>query len=181
MKTLNYFWHFVRGSLSVVSRGTRAYYAWIALLVVVILIGVSAYMNQASTGLITTNMRDPLSWVPVKYKLPLTFLSICLVAFGVGGVVVTSTAREALEEQIRLRLDERATATNLIIDRHLDLIGRRIEDFASDGFIRTELAAGGSPRLRRHLIENKLPLVASFVDACVVDAAGEPVLFAHHE
>jgi Ni/Fe-hydrogenase subunit HybB-like protein len=62
MKTLNYFWHFVKGSLSVVSHGTRAYYAWIALLVVVILIGVSAYMNQVSTGLITANMRDPLSW-----------------------------------------------------------------------------------------------------------------------
>jgi len=32
MKTLNYFWHFVIGSVAVVSRGTRAYYAWIALL-----------------------------------------------------------------------------------------------------------------------------------------------------
>ena len=36
-------------------------------------------------------MRDPLSWVPVKFKLPLTFVSICLVAFGVGGFVVTSS------------------------------------------------------------------------------------------
>lgn len=62
MKTLNYFWHFVKGSVAVVSRGTGAYYAWIALLVVVILIGVSAYANQASTGLVTANMRDPLSW-----------------------------------------------------------------------------------------------------------------------
>jgi len=62
MKTLNYFWHFVIGSVAVVSRGTRAYYAWIALLVVVILIGVNAYVNQASMGLITANMRDPLSW-----------------------------------------------------------------------------------------------------------------------
>lgn len=125
-------------------------------------------------------MRDPLSWVPIKFKLPLTFLCICVVAFGVGGVVVTSTAREALETQIRLRLDERATATKLIIGRHLDLIGRRIEDFASDGFIRNELAAGGSARLRRHLIENKLPLVAAFVDACVTDAGDRPVLNAHH-
>lgn len=62
MKTLNYFWHFVKGSVTVVSRGTGAYYAWIALLVVVILVGVSAYANQASTGLVTANMRDPLSW-----------------------------------------------------------------------------------------------------------------------
>jgi len=126
-------------------------------------------------------MRDPLSFVPVKYKLPLTFLSICVVAFGVGGVVVTSAAREALNEQILRRLDERATATKFIIGRHLDLIGRRIEDFASDGFIRTELARGGVPQLRRHLRENKLPLVEAFVDACVVDADDKPVLRVHHE
>jgi len=126
-------------------------------------------------------MRDPLFWVPVKYKLPLTFLSICVVAFGVGGVVVASSARTALEKQIRLRLDERATATKLIIARHLDLVGRRIEDFASDGFIRTELAAGGGPELQRHLRENKLPLVPAFVDAAVVDTADRPILFAYHE
>ncbi len=87
-------------------------------------------------------MRDPLGWVPVKYKLPLTFVSICLVAFGVGGVVVTSTAREALEREIRLRLDGHAASASLILDRHLDLLGRRAEDFASDGFIRSECAAG---------------------------------------
>jgi len=125
-------------------------------------------------------MRDPLFWVPVKYKLPLTFLSICVVAFGVGGVVVASSARTALEKQIRLRLDERATATKLIIARHLDLVGRRIEDFASDGFIRTELAAGGGAELRRHLRENKLPLVPAFVDAAVVDTADRPILYAYH-
>ena len=50
-------------------------------------------------------MRDPLFWVPVKFKLPLTFICICLVAFGVGGFVVTSTAQEELGHQIKLRLD----------------------------------------------------------------------------
>jgi len=62
LKTLNYFWHFVMGSVAVVTRGTRAYYAWVALLLLVIFVGVGAYANQATTGLITANMRDPLSW-----------------------------------------------------------------------------------------------------------------------
>jgi molybdopterin-containing oxidoreductase family membrane subunit len=61
-QTLTYFWHFVKGSAVVVTRGTGAYFAWIGLLVVVILVGLAAYANQATTGLVTANMRDPLSW-----------------------------------------------------------------------------------------------------------------------
>ncbi len=122
-------------------------------------------------------MRDPLGWVPVKYKLPLTFVSIGLVAFGVGGVVVTSTAREALERQIRLRLDEHAASVSLVLDRHLDLLGRRVEDFASDGFIRAEAAAGApTGALARHLRENKLPLVPGFAAAAVLGADGSLLL-----
>ncbi|MHC4958234.1 MAG: sensor histidine kinase [Planctomycetota bacterium] len=123
-------------------------------------------------------MKDPLFWVPVKYKLPLTFVLICLVAFGVGGFVVTSTARDVLERQIHLRLDERAAASRTVVTHHLGLIARRAEDFASDGFIRTHLAAivagdaGATGRLREHLRANKLPLVAAFVDAAVLDHAG---------
>jgi len=127
-------------------------------------------------------MRDPLSWVPVKYKLPLSFLFICLAAFGVGGVVVTSTAGEALEGQIRLRLDEHAAATTLVMERELALLGRRVEDFASDGFIRTEFAAlcagdrEARTRLERHLAANKLPLVDCFIDAAAVGEGGAPVV-----
>ncbi len=127
-------------------------------------------------------MRDPLSWVPVKYKLPLTFISICLVAFGVGGFVVTSTAQTALGDQIRTRLDERAAATRMIVRHHLDLVGRRAEDFASDGFIRTSLErieagdASAAEPLRKHLVANKLPLVAAFVDASVLGSDGSAAL-----
>ncbi|MHC4850030.1 MAG: HAMP domain-containing protein, partial [Planctomycetota bacterium] len=130
-------------------------------------------------------MRDPLSWVPVKFKLPLTFISICLVAFGAGGFVVTSTAQEELKHQIQLRLDEKAAATWMVVRHHLDLVGRRAEDFASDGFIRTSLAAiqGGDEAaaapLRTHLIDNKLPLVDAFVDAAVLGVDGSPVLEVH--
>jgi Ni/Fe-hydrogenase subunit HybB-like protein len=62
MQTLTYFWHFVKGSVAVVTRGTGAYFAWIGLLVVVIMVGLAAYANQATVGLVTANMRDPLSW-----------------------------------------------------------------------------------------------------------------------
>jgi len=130
-------------------------------------------------------MRDPLSWVPVKFKLPLTFISICLVAFGVGGFVVTSTAQEALGHQIQARLDERAAATRMIVRHHLELIGRRAEDFASDGFIRTSLEAirngdlSAAEPLRRHLLVNKLPLVAAFVDAAVLEPDGRAALEVH--
>jgi len=130
-------------------------------------------------------VRDPLFWAPVKFKLPLTFVSICLVAFGVGGFVVTDTAQEALEIQIRQRLDERAVATGIVVGHHLSLVGRRAEDFASDGYIRTavealergesEAAAG----LRTHLVVNKLPLVDAFVDAAVLDSSGRVLLNVH--
>jgi len=138
-------------------------------------------------------MRDPLFWVPVRYKLPLTFAFLCLVAFGLGGYVVTITARESLSSQIHLRLNERATSLNLIIDKSLELLGRRVEDFASDGFIRLELerltddagrkgAAGLATEreeLIRHLRANKLSLVEEFVDARLLDAQGEPLLSVH--
>ena len=84
-------------------------------------------------------MRDPLAWIPVRYKLPLTFGFLCLVAFGLGGYGVITTARESLSSQIRIRLDEQATSLNLVVDQSLELLGRRVEDFASDGFIRLQL------------------------------------------
>ena len=30
-------------------------------------------------------MRDPLAWIPIRYKLPLTFAFLCLVALVLGG------------------------------------------------------------------------------------------------
>ena len=136
-------------------------------------------------------MRDPLFWVPIKYKLPLTFGFICLTSFGVGGYVVAAVARKSLENQIRMRLDDHSAATTMMVDRQLELLGRRVEDFASDGFIRTQLAqlvdTGGSAaaksearaRLVQHLVSNKLPLVEYFVDAFLLDRQGHPVLRVH--
>ena len=47
---------------ALVRRGNRAYYAWLALLGVTILVGAVAYAHQARTGLIATNMRDQVTW-----------------------------------------------------------------------------------------------------------------------
>ncbi|MFQ5415530.1 MAG: sulfate reduction electron transfer complex DsrMKJOP subunit DsrP [Myxococcota bacterium] len=62
METLSLFRDFVTGSAGVVSRGTRGYYAWVGMLLLLMLTGVVAYSNQLQIGLITTNMRDQLSW-----------------------------------------------------------------------------------------------------------------------
>ena len=132
-------------------------------------------------------IRDPLKLVPVRYKLPMTFAFLCVVAFGLGGYMVTTTARQALERQIRLRLDDLAANTNLAVDRNLELLGRRVEDFASDGHIRLELerlreAGGGAAEGRdlvRHLRTNKLPLVVEFVDAYVLDDEGAVLVRAY--
>ena len=141
-------------------------------------------------------MRDPLSRVRIRYKLPLGFFLICLVAFGIGGVILTTEARRALETEIEGRLEERAVAAGQIVDHHLHLLRRRVEDFASDGFIRTQVEArvnlpeSGMERKRamlelrglsKHLRENKLALVQAFVGALVYDASGEPMLSVPHD
>jgi len=56
------FRRFILGSLRVCARGNRFYYAWLALLGVMIVIGVVAYLHQLQNGLIVTNMRDQVSW-----------------------------------------------------------------------------------------------------------------------
>ena len=53
---------FLAGCARVVSRGSRAYWAWLGLLGVAILVGLVGYAHQFQTGLIATNMRDQVSW-----------------------------------------------------------------------------------------------------------------------
>ena len=53
---------FVLGSIRLALRGSRTYYAWLAFLLVLIAVGIVAYVGQASAGLIRTSMRDPVSW-----------------------------------------------------------------------------------------------------------------------
>ncbi len=62
MANAKLFLHFVKGSLQVVTHGGKTYFAWIGLLAIIALIGVAAYGNQITNGLIVTNMRDQVSW-----------------------------------------------------------------------------------------------------------------------
>ncbi len=62
MNTFELFSRFVAGSLRLVLRGNRAYWTWIAGLLILIASGILAYANQVRTGLIVTAMRDQVSW-----------------------------------------------------------------------------------------------------------------------
>jgi len=124
-------------------------------------------------------MRDPLHWLDVKRKLALTFVGVCLIAFGVGGSLAATSASNALEDEILVRLRYQCRAWADALDADLRLITRRCEDFASDGYIRESAGAAATATgadaarlrsdLRRHLAKNKLPLVPDIVELAVLD------------
>jgi molybdopterin-containing oxidoreductase family membrane subunit len=62
MKTAKLLTEFVAGSLRLATRGNRFYWAWIIFLVVLIVSGILAYWKQVELGLVTTGMRDQVSW-----------------------------------------------------------------------------------------------------------------------
>lgn len=128
-------------------------------------------------------MRDPLHWMSVKHKLSLAFAGLCLLAFGVGGFLISQSARDALEEQIQARVDLQCRASARALDDGLRSLRKRTEDFASDGLIRelfAELLAApderqheaARERLADHLRRNKLPLVSAFVGLSLVAPGG---------
>jgi Ni/Fe-hydrogenase subunit HybB-like protein len=53
---------FIIGSIKLIFRGSKLYWAWISILMVLIVIGIASYYSQAVNGLITTSMRDQVSW-----------------------------------------------------------------------------------------------------------------------
>jgi molybdopterin-containing oxidoreductase family membrane subunit len=53
---------FLKGCGRQVRTGNRAYFLWLGALGVAICIGLVAYVHQARTGLIATNIRDQVSW-----------------------------------------------------------------------------------------------------------------------
>ncbi len=55
-------WAFIKGCFTLLRQGSKLYYSWIYLLLAFIIIGVLAYANQMYSGLITTAMRDQVSW-----------------------------------------------------------------------------------------------------------------------
>ena len=62
LSTARLFATFVTGSVRVVTRGGRMYWAWVGLLVALIASGIAAYVSQITVGLSVTAMRDQVSW-----------------------------------------------------------------------------------------------------------------------
>ena len=53
---------FILGSIKIISKGGKSYYAWLAFLFILFLIGIGGYINQLQEGLTVTNMKDSVSW-----------------------------------------------------------------------------------------------------------------------
>ena len=53
---------FIIGSIRLIFKGSKTYWSWISTLLILIVIGIVCYYEQASNGLITTSMRDEVSW-----------------------------------------------------------------------------------------------------------------------
>ena len=62
MSSVRLFGRFVSGSIAEVTSGGRAYWTWIAVLILLIVSGVAAYIGQITIGLGVTAMRDQVSW-----------------------------------------------------------------------------------------------------------------------
>jgi len=130
--------------------------------------------------------RDPLHWLGLRYKLALMFVGVCLLAFGVGGYLVSAEAQRALEREIHARLEFQARTYAGALDGELRSLSRQLEDFASDGYIRSHVLALLDPagtdsarsreELLRHLRKNKLPLVAAFASLRVIDGQGHTLI-----
>ncbi|MDP3353696.1 MAG: NrfD/PsrC family molybdoenzyme membrane anchor subunit [Flavobacteriaceae bacterium] len=56
------FSRFLTGSLKIIFQGGKYYFAWLIFLTILTLWGAYGYYGQLTDGLITTNMRDSVSW-----------------------------------------------------------------------------------------------------------------------
>src|SRR5690349_9993142 len=62
VQSIRLFGGFTRGSVKLILRGNRAYWAWLAFLGALIVSGALAYSHQVRQGLGLTAMRDQVSW-----------------------------------------------------------------------------------------------------------------------
>ena len=53
---------FVAGSVRVWTHGSRSYFAWLLFLAALVAVGIHGYSIQFREGLVTTGLRDPVSW-----------------------------------------------------------------------------------------------------------------------
>ncbi|MDP6763622.1 MAG: ATP-binding protein [Planctomycetota bacterium] len=137
-------------------------------------------------------MRDPLRNVSVRYKLVISFLGVCFLAFGVGGFLVSSSARESLEREILTLLRFQSQFYATVLEADLRALGLRARDFASDGYIRTRFdelgaepdpvaRAGEEEALRGHLLRNKLTLEPAFSNLALARPEGNGIFLADEQ
>ncbi|MCC7431015.1 HAMP domain-containing protein [bacterium] len=128
--------------------------------------------------------KDPLSKIAIKYKLPLGFVCLYVFVFGIGGYFVINSVYTPLNQEILLHLKSESLAQTTIFDKKFETLVRRTEDFASDGFIRSQVhnlleepaESNSLEKLKHHLLLNKLPLVAEFVDLQIFDLNGKKIV-----
>lgn len=53
---------FFLDTVKILFKGNKAYYSWLAVLLLLLIWGIGGYINQLQNGLIVTNMRDSVSW-----------------------------------------------------------------------------------------------------------------------
>ena len=132
-------------------------------------------------------LRDPFPQVPIRIKLPLGFILLFLCMMGVGGYFMIDSVYGSLDRAILLRTQSETMTLATLFDKHLETLGRRAEDFSSDGFIRTQterlISSHGSPQsqpeyehLLTHLKVNKLPIVPGFIDLQIYNTERELLL-----
>ena len=57
-----YLKEFFIGSIKLLFKGSKFYWAWISVLLILIITGIFSYINQLENGLIVTSLRDQVSW-----------------------------------------------------------------------------------------------------------------------
>ncbi len=129
--------------------------------------------------------KDPLSRIEIKYKLPLSFIVLYFIVFGIGGYFLIDSVYKHFQKELIQHLKTFTFAHAIAIQKKMETFSRRTEDFASDGFIRTmtEKLNHVSPtddsydllknELNHHLSQNKLPLVQEFVKLEIRDSSNQ--------
>lgn len=67
--------YFVWRCVRLIFEGDWRYYTWIGFLLVLMLLGINAYMKQFVHGLVTTGMSDQVSWGCISPILPFWWVS----------------------------------------------------------------------------------------------------------
>lgn len=80
-------------------------------------------------------LREPLPWISIKYKLPLSFILVCLVSLGAAGIVGYQATHDILRDEVQRDLLTISQNRAEKVVAYLDMLKKRTEDFSADLFI----------------------------------------------